>query len=90
MGNQQNESSSGVPKPIGEPGTWQFSIFPDAPRWAWPVAWYFAFSGKAGADGWFRNFRVGARYDNVDNYTDWPSLASRRFPEDGERDTKPG
>mgnify|MGYP000887022408 CR=1 FL=1 len=90
VGNQQAESSPGVPRPIGEPGSWQFSIFPDAPWWAWPVAWYFAISGRLLADGWFRHFRFGARYDDIDNYCDWPSVASRRFPAEGERDTKPG
>lgn len=90
IGTQQKESPPGVPQPIGEPGTWQFSIFPDAPWWAWPMAWYFALSGRTGEDEWFRHFRMGARYDPIDSYTEWPSVATRRFPAVGERDTKPG
>ncbi len=87
LGSQQAESSPGVPQPIGEPGTWQISIYPDAPWWACPVAWYFAVSLALRPDGWFRHFRIGARYDSVDSYTEFPSVASRRFPAFGDRDT---
>jgi len=90
IGTQQREEPWGVPAPIGEPASWQVSIYPDAPWWAWPVAWYVAFSWKAGADGWFRHFRAGARYDSVDSYAVWPSIATRRFPVKGERDTSAG
>lgn len=56
-------------KPIGDRGTWQVSRYPDGPWWAW----YFAFTTSGGL-----HFRVGARYDDVDDYTDFPSIAVKR------------
>jgi hypothetical protein len=80
-GNQKNATDAGFPKPIGEPGTYQVSVFPYAPWWAKPIAWYLAFTLKNG-----RHFRLGARWDDVDAYTQWPSIASRP-PDKMERDT---
>lgn len=83
-GNQIHRAEGGAPKPIGEPESWQVSYFPDAPWWAKPFAWYVAGTLKSG-----RHFRLGARWDDVDDYTQWPSIASRKFPPENnmERDT---
>ena len=59
----------GVMKPIGPRGTWQISRFPDGP---W-FALYAAFTTNGGV-----HYRIGARYDDVDNYVEWPSLARKR------------
>jgi len=59
------------PKPITAPGTWQISKFPDGPWYAW----YFAFTTKGGT-----HFRIGARWDDVDSYTEFPSIAIKRVP----------
>lgn len=67
-----------APKPITSPGTWQLSHFPEGP---W-FAWYFAWSGKRKVDGMFRHFRIGARWDDVDGYVNWPSIATRRYTGD--------
>lgn len=80
-GNQLRESAD-APAPIGEPGTWQVSRFPDAPWWAKPFAWYVSATLKSG-----RHFRAGARWDDVDDYTQFPTFATRVYPPDGERDT---
>lgn len=61
------------PGPIGEPGTWQISRFPDAP---WPISWlpsYFALTTKK---GW--HVRIGARWDDVDGYITFPAPAIRK------------
>lgn len=68
-------SQSICPKPITSPGSWQLSRFPNGP---W-FAWYFAFSGWRKPDGFFRHFRIGARWDDVDGYTQFPSIATRRY-----------
>lgn len=57
------------PKPITQPGSWQFSYFPLGP---W-FAWYFAFTTKGGI-----HFRIGARWDDVDDYVEFPSIAIKR------------
>lgn len=57
------------PKPITSPGTWQLSRFPGGPWWAW----YFAFTTRGGT-----HFRIGARWDDVDGYVEWPSVAVKR------------
>lgn len=81
-GNQIKRAEGGHPKPIGEPGSWQVSIYPNSPLgWTW-AAWYVAFTFPSG-----RHFRIGARWDDVDNYVEWPSLATRFYPVEGERDT---
>lgn len=58
------------PKPITGLGTWQLSNFPFGPRFAW----YFAFTTKKGL-----HFRIGARWDDVDNYVEFPSIAIKRL-----------
>ena len=60
-----------APKPIDPPGGWQVSRFQAGP---W-FAWYFAFTLKNG-----RHFRIGARWDDVDGYVQWPAIASRHLP----------
>jgi hypothetical protein len=85
-GNQLNFAEGGIPKPIGNAGSWQISVFPNAPLWAKPFAWYMAATLPNG-----RHFRVGARWDDDPNghYTQWPSIASRKYPPENnmERDT---
>ncbi len=71
------------PRPITSPGTWQLSRFPEGPWYAW----YFAWSGKVRGDGMFRHFRIGARWDNVDDYVQWPTIAFRRYTGDDSQDT---
>lgn len=61
------------PKPITSPGTWQISLFPAAPA---PLRWlplYLAFTTAGG-----RHFRIGARWDDVDNYVTFPTIATKR------------
>ena len=65
-GNQENRKLAPegrwAPAPIGERGSWQVSRFPGAP---WPLCWlplYVAFTTKTG-----RHFRIGARWDDVDD-----------------------
>lgn len=72
-----------APKPISSEGTWQLSRFPEGPWYAW----YFALSGKRKADGKFRHWRIGARWDDVDGYTQFPAFATRRFTGGNEQDT---
>lgn len=57
-----------APKPITSPGTWQLSRFPDGP---W-FAWYFAFTTKKGV-----HYRIGARWDDVDNYVEFPTISRK-------------
>jgi hypothetical protein len=76
LGNQKNKKLDGTdpvwhPKPIGEPGSWQLSKYPLGP-WC---AWYFAFTLK---NGW--HFRIGARWDDVDDYVQFPTAARRHLP----------
>lgn len=78
----QKETRDGSPAPIPESGAWQISIFPGAP---WPIRWlpiYFAFTTRA---GW--NYRIGARWDDVDNYTQFPTIARRWYSGDPNQDT---
>lgn len=86
-GDQRRITKEGYPKPIGEPGSFQLSIYPGAPWWAKPLAWYVAYSGFVGEDGNYRHFRLGTRFDDVDNYCTILSIATRKFPENGDRDT---
>lgn len=76
-----------APKPITSPGTWQFSTFPGAPWWALPFRWYLAFSGRRAADGKFRHWRIGTRWDDVDDYVTILAIATRRFTGGDEQDT---
>lgn len=80
FGNQPLESVGGKDciKPIGPAGTWQISCYPDGPFWAW----YLAFTLKSG-----RHFRIGARWDDVDSYVEFPSVATRKFTGDPNQDT---
>lgn len=73
----------GHPKPIPNAGEWIVIRFPKAPfYWKW-AAWGIAVTQK---NGW--HFRIGARWDDVDNYCQMPSFAIRKFPpETMERDT---
>lgn len=81
-----------APKPITSPGTWQFSYYPEAPWWAklTGLAFYVAWSGERKADGKFRHFRLGARWDNVDDYVTILAIATRRFTGGDEQDTSTG
>lgn len=74
------------PTPIGEASSWQISHYPMAPgKWSkFPL--YFAVSFGNDRSRWYRHFRVGLRYDDVDKYSTW-SVATRRYPSDTERDT---
>lgn len=68
-----------VPAPIGLPNSWQISRYPKAPK---PFCWlplYFAWSGKRGSDGKYPHFRIGARFDNIDSYAQFPSIAFRKY-----------
>lgn len=79
FGNQTPED--GVLKPIGQPNTFQFSYYPQAPWWAkiTGLAFYAAYSGDRKEDGKYRHFRLGGRYDDVDDYTNLLSFATRRY-----------
>lgn len=69
LGNQK-QNLAGDPKPIGERGSFQLSVYPDLPP---PFCWipaYFAFTLSNGL-----HFRLGARWDDVDSYTVVPSVA---------------
>lgn len=88
FGNQKTSKVDGAiptkhPLPIGEERSWQLSKFPLGPWYAW----YFAWSGKRGKDGKFRHFRIGARWDDVDNYVQFPSIAFRKYTGDPLEDT---
>jgi len=74
----------GAPKPITSRGSFQISVYPDAPSyWTW-AAWYVAYTFKDG-----HQFRIGARWDNVDNYVTWPTFPTTRvYKEDGNQDTQ--
>jgi hypothetical protein len=88
LGNQV-EGRNAAPAPIGEAGSWQISYYPEAPWWAkiTGLAFYAAYSGKKGDDGKFRHYRVGARYDDIDNYTTILSIASRKYTGGDDQDT---
>jgi hypothetical protein len=81
----KNGTYEAAPKPINPPGTWQVSRFPDAP---WPlnkIPLYFAFTKKNG-----RHFRIGARWDDVDDYVQFPTFASRKYKGGDAQDTSTG
>ena len=68
LGNQEDkrldpETGRWAPKPIGAARSWQVSYYPGAPWWAFSFNWYLAFSGKRGADGKFRHYRLGTRFE---------------------------
>lgn len=69
VGNQ-NTWYEGAPKPVGEKGTFQISRYPDLPP---PLCWlplYFAVTTPNGI-----HLRLGARWDDVDAYVQFPSIA---------------
>ena len=73
MAGNQNHWQEGSPKPIGERGTFQISRFPDLPP---PLCWvplYFAATTPGGV-----HVRLGARWDDVDAYVQFPSIALKR------------
>lgn len=79
MGNQRETredaaSHTAGPAPVGEAGSWQLSLFPKAPGPLKHIPTYFAFTLK---NGW--HFRIGARWDDVDSYTQVPTLAIRKY-----------
>lgn len=81
LGNQKSEKD-GAPLPIGEKRSWQFSRYPNAPLgWKW-AAWYVSLTLKNG-----RHFRIGARWDDVDGYVQWPAVASRVYTGEAVQDT---
>lgn len=72
VGNQK-ALQDGAPKPIGERGSFQVSRYPDLPV---PFCWlpvYMAFTLPNGV-----HFRLGARWDDVDSYTNIPSVAIKK------------
>lgn len=85
----QKEQRAGAPAPIGEAGSFQVSYYPKAPLWAklTGLAFYAACSGAKGKDGKFRHYRVGTRYDDVDDYATILSVASRKYTGGDEQDT---
>ena len=68
-----------VPKPITTPNSLQVSYYPSAPwYWKW-AAWYIAYSfPRNNLNKKFHQFRLGARWDNVDNYVNWPTFPTLR------------
>ncbi len=72
LGNQRNFIGDS-PKPIGEPGSFQISRYPDLP---FPLSWlplYVAFTTPNGV-----HVRLGARWDDVDSYIQVPTIALKR------------
>jgi hypothetical protein len=72
LGNQEH-AVDGAPKPIGERGSYQVSVYPELPV---PFCWlpvYFAFTLPNGV-----HFRFGARWDDVDSYVNLPSVAIKK------------
>lgn len=81
--NETRKSKEGEgPAPIGEKGSWQVSRFPDSPSALKFLPLYLAFTTKTG-----RHFRVGARWDDVDNYVQFPTIASRVYSGSAVEDT---
>ncbi len=84
LAGNQKETRQGAPAPIPEAGSWQLSRFPNAPGLLKYLPLYLAITLKSG-----RHYRIGARFDDVDNYTTMPVFATRHYPPQtgGERDT---
>lgn len=61
------------PKPIGEPGSWQKSCYPDLPGFLGKLPLYYARTDEAG-----NHFRWGARWDDTDFYTQAPTVAWKK------------
>jgi hypothetical protein len=75
-----------APAPIGEPSSFQVSRYPGAPGPLKYLPLYLAISLPKDTNGWYRHFRLGCRWDDVDGYCTW-SIAMRRYPVSGERET---
>ncbi|MBK6879904.1 MAG: hypothetical protein IPN65_09800 [Elusimicrobia bacterium] len=73
LGNQRARKD-GKPKPIGEYGSFQISRYPDLPL---PFSWFPIYVAFTTGDG--LHFRIGARWDDVDAYTQFPSVAIKRL-----------
>lgn len=73
LGNQRARID-GKPKPIGEYGSFQVSRYPDLPL---PFSWFPVYVAFTTRDG--LHFRIGARWDDVDAYTQFPSVAIKRL-----------
>lgn len=73
LGNQRARRD-GKPKPIGEYGSFQVSRYPDLPL---PFSWFPVYVAFTTRDG--LHFRLGARWDDVDAYTQFPSVAIKRL-----------
>ena len=73
LGNQEGEAlaADGTigPKPIPRPGEWQLSIVQIKKGWPFFLP-YFAWTTEQGT-----HFRLGARWDDVDQYYTFPSIA---------------
>ena len=74
LGSRDHRKASGLngtkgPKPIPGPGQWQFSLV--QVKAGWPLVLpYFAYTSAEGS-----HFRCGARWDDVDHYYTFPSIA---------------
>jgi hypothetical protein len=84
-GNQEEVRAGDAPAPIGEPKSWQVSRFPDAPGPLKYLPLYLAFTLKNG-----RHVRLGARWDDVDDYVQFPTVASRVYKGGDSQDTSTG
>lgn len=69
LGNQKHFLGDS-PKPIGEPGSFQVSRFPDLPI---PFSWLPLYIAFTTPNGW--HVRLGARWDDVDSYIQVPTIA---------------
>lgn len=63
---------------VWAPGLWKLLAAAAVPF----CPYYMALTTRGG-----RHFRIGPRWDDVDGYVEWPSIATRKFPSEGERDT---
>ncbi len=70
LGNQKNSL------PLPEKGSWQFSIVIIKKNWPFVLP-YFALTTKTGL-----HFRIGCRWDNIDHYYVFPSIALRYLHKD--------
>jgi len=61
------------PAPIGERGSWQISRYPTASWFLRRLPLYFACTTRSGV-----HFRIGARWDDVDDYVTFPVIAIKR------------
>lgn len=79
LGNQKQRSVAANGQlgssPIPEPGTWQLSMVQLKKQWVFTLP-YFALTTKTGF-----HFRIGCRWDNVDHYFVFPSIAARHLKE---------